>query len=84
MNTRYKNEGADIAALNNLTNEELQALDDAIIREKERRRVSKIKKAAEMFDAAFKYCEENHLSVGGHISEVDKWVSIDKIYTYYQ
>ena len=52
-----------ITALNNLTEEELQALDDAVVREKERRRVSKIKKAAEMFDTALKYCEENHLSI---------------------
>ena len=68
-----------LTALNNLTEEELRALDDAIIKEKERRRISKIKKAAEMFNAALKYCEENHLSIEGHIPEVEKWVSIDDI-----
>jgi len=73
-----------LTALNNLTNEELQALDDAVIREKERRRVSKIKKATEMFDTVLKYCEENHLSVKGHISEVEKWVSIDEIGVLYK
>ena len=73
-----------ITALNNLTEEELQALDDAVVREKERRRVSKIKKAAEMFDTALKYCEENHLSIKGHIPEVEKWVSIDEIGVVYK
>lgn len=73
-----------ITALNNLTEEELQALNDAIIREKERRRVSKIKKVVEMFRTTLKYCEENHLSIKGHIPEVEKWVSIDDIDVYYR
>ena len=73
-----------ITVLNNLTEEELRALNDVIIKEKERRRVSKIKKAAEMFYTALKYCEENHLSIKGRIPEVEKWVSIDEIGVVYK
>ena len=66
-----------ITALNNLTEEELQALKDAVAEEESIRRTNKVKKAQEMFYAAFRYCGENDLPVMLYTSDEDECFQID-------